>query len=188
MKRLLLPLIALLLTATAAQAKMGDERFNFRYYLRLMSFGDHGQTLDKYRKHAAQLGLDLVYHAEETAEIYLVWAKGVGYSRGHMTETYTRQGDHPRCLNMDLTPNGRGKYSPITVTIVFPDKAQQMEFWQQGLRTSCQPVEQMEDTDIDPTWTDVSCLRYNMAPGRLLTWHYIYFYEKDGMPMCTFLF
>ncbi len=188
MKRKLILLMLFLSVIGTTTAQKVNNPYSFRYFLRLMSFGYKGQSLDDYKRYAEKRGLKLIYHEVENREIYMVWADQVAYATGHMTETYTRLGDRPRCINMDLTPNGKGRYSPIGVTIVFPDKEQQREFWQQGLNTNCLECKEMEDTDIDATWSNVSCLRYNMAPGRLLTWHYIFFYEKDGMSMCTFLF
>lgn len=189
MKRLILVSFISLLCISAASAQATYKPFSFKYYMRLMVWGAKGQSIDDYRKHAKNLGLDLVYQKEEKSEIYLVWAQNVTYQKGHMTETYTKTGDPTRLLNMDLTPNnGRDRYTPITITIVFPDKAAQEQFRRDGLAYGCLANEQLDDTDIDATWTNVSGIRYNRAPGKLKTWHYIFFYQKDGMPMCTFLF
>lgn len=172
-----------------ANAQTDHKPFSFKYYMRLMVWGAKGQSIDAYRKHAKDLGLDLVFHEEEKSEIYLVWAQNVAYKKGHMTETYTKNGEPARLLNMDLTVNnGRDKYTPITVTLIFPNKDEQQQFKRDGLAYGCIVNENIDDTDIDATWNNVTSIRYNRAPGKLKTWHYIFFYEKDGMPMCTFLF
>lgn len=189
MRRLFLISFVSMLCLCSLQAQTDFKPFAFKYYMRLMVWGAKGQSIDDYRKHAKNMGLDLIYHKEEKSEIYLVWAQNVTYEKGHMTESYTKTGEPTRLLNMDLTPNsGRDKYTPITITLAFPSQQAQEQFKRDGLAYGCLPNEKIDDTDIDATWTNVSGIRYNRAPGKLKTWHYIFFYQKDGMYMCTFLF
>ena len=189
MKRLILVFLSGLFCLSSVYGQERWKPFSFKYYMQLMVWGAKGQPLDAYRKHAKGLGLDLIYHEEEKSEIYLIWAQDVTYQRGHMTESYRKTGDTPRLLNLDLTPNSNpDKYTPITVTLAFPSKEEQEQFRRDGLAYGCLVNEHLNDTDIDATWSHVSGLRYNRAPGKLKTWHYIFFYEKDGLYMCTFLF
>lgn len=189
MKKLILLFLTSLLCLNSANGQTKNKPFSFKYYMQLMVWGAKGQSVDAYRKHAKDLGLDLIYHDEEKSEIYLVWAQNVAYKKGHMTETYSKTGEWPRLLNVDLTPNSNpDKYTPITITLAFASQEAQEQFKQEGLAYGCLVNEHLNDTDIDVTWTHVSGLRYNRAPGKLKTWHYIFFYEKDGLYMCTFLF
>jgi len=189
MKKLTLVLFISMFCLNNVYSQAAYKPFSFKYYMQLMVWGAKGQSVEAYRKHARDLGLDLVYHAEEKSEIYLVWAQDVTYKKGHMTESYRKTGDTPRLLNLDLTPNSNpDKYTPITVTLAFPSKEEQEQFRRDGLAYGCLVNEHLNDTDIDATWSHVSGLRYNRAPGKLKTWHYIFFYEKDGLYMCTFLF
>lgn len=181
-------IVVLLLGLDSAMAQNRNSTFDFRYYLNLMRYGAKGLTLDDYKKHASKLGLNLIHHTEEKSEIYLVWAEDVTYQTGYMSESYTSVGDHPRCLNLDLTPNGRNRYTPIAITLVFPDEQAQQEFWRQGMNIGCQEVMAIEPTDVDATWTHVRELRYIGNPKTQVSWRYILFYQKDNLYMCTFLF
>lgn len=181
-------IIVLMLGLKPVMAQNHDSTFDFRYYLNLMRYGAKGQTLDNYKRHASKLGLNLIHHAEGKSELYLVWAQDVAYQTGYMSESYTSTGDHPRCLNLDLTPNGKNRYTPISITLVFPDGVAQQEFWQQGMSIGCQEVMSIEPTEVDATWTHVRELRYIGNPKTQVSWRYILFYEKDGLSMCTFLF
>lgn len=181
-------IVVLLLGLDSAMAQNRNSTFDFRYYLNLMRYGAKGQTLDHYKKHAAKLGLNLIHHAEEKSEIYLVWAENVTYQTGYMSESYASVGDHPRCLNMDLTPNGKNRYTPISITLVFPDEQAQRAFWRDGVSLGCQEVTAIESTDVDATWSHVRELRYIGNPKTQVSWRYILFYQKDNLFMCTFLF
>jgi len=185
-KIILIPL--LLLAVLSATAQTSYKPFDFGYYLRLMQYGAKGISLEAYKKHAAKLGLNLIHHAEEKSEIYLVWAEDVSYKTGYMSESYASVGDHPRCLNMDLTPNGKNRYTPIGITLVFPDEQTQQEFWRQGMNIGCQEVTAIEPTDVDATWSHVRELRYIGNPKTQVSWRYIFFYQKDNLFMCTFFF
>jgi len=187
MKHYMIALLAALVLAMPAQAQQKEPPFSFKYFLKLMNFGAKGQSLAKYKKYAVDHGLTLIYHEEESSEVYMVWADQVTYAKGHMTETYIRTGDRPRCINLDLTPNGKDEFTPITVTLIFPDKAAQQRFRQEGMNLGCLVNDHLEPTDIDPTWSDVSGIKYIIHPS-LKSWRFMYFYEKEGMPMCTFLF
>lgn len=188
MKHRFLIIFVLLLSLNPAMAQNRNGSFDFRYYLNLMRYGAKGQTLETYKKHASKLGLNLIYHAEEKSELYLVWAEDVTYQTGYMSESYTSVGDHPRCLNLDLTPNGKNRYTPISITLVFPDEQAQRAFWRDGMSLGCQEVTTVEPTDIDATWSHVRELRYIGNPKTQVSWRYILFYQKDNLFMCTFLF
>ena len=167
---------------------VNDGEFHFKSFLELMNFGAKGQTLEAYRDYARNQNLNLIFQKEEPMEVYFVWAQNVTYKKGHMTETYTRTGEAPRLLNVDLTPNGGDKFVPITITLIFPDKAAQRRFYNEGMKIGCIVNDKLEATDIDPTWSNVSGIKYCIDAKRLTSWRFMYFYEKDGMYMCTFLF
>ena len=171
-----------------AVGQTGNKSFDFGYYLRLMTYGAKGQSLDAYKKHAAGLGLNLIHHSEEKSELYLVWGQDLSYERETLKESYTRIGDAPRCLNLDLTPNGKNRYTPISISLVFPDERAQQDFWRDGMKIGCREVEKIEPTDVDVTWSHVRELRYIGNPKTQVSWRYILFYQKDGLFMCTFLF
>ena len=188
MKRLMICFFAAFLCFGNAGAQKAEPHFSFKYFLRLMNFGAKGQSLESYKKYAGDQGLTLIHHAEESSEIYMVWADQLTYKTGHMTETYTRTGDKPRCINVDLTANGKNKYTPITVTLVFPDKEAQQRFRREGMDLGCIVNDKIEDSDINVTWKDVTGIKYIIDAKHLTSWRFIYFYEKDGMYMSTFLF
>lgn len=188
MKRLTLFFVVAVLGTCSIHAQSGEPQFSFKYFLRLMNFGAKGQSLDAYKKYASGQGLSLIHHAEESSEIYMVWADQLTYKTGHMSETYTKTGNRPRCINVDLTVNGKDKYTPITVTLVFPDKEAQQRFRKEGMNLGCIVNDKIEDSDIDVTWKNVSGIKYIIDAKRLTSWRFIYFYEKDGMYMSTFLF
>ena len=185
-KIILIPL--LLLTVLSATAQTSYKSFDFGYYLRLMQYGAKGISLESYKKHAAKLGLNLIHHSEEKSEIYLVWGQDITYQKGRMTETYSRTGETPIGLNLDLTPNGKDRYTPISITLVFPDIKAQQKFMNDGLKLGCQKNGQIEQTDLDATWTQVQGLKYIANPKTQTSWRYIYSYEKDGLYLSTFLF
>jgi len=187
MKRLSM-IYLLLLTALLASAQTRIKAFDFGYYLNLMRYGAKGLTLDDYKKKATDLGLNLIHHSEEKSEMYLVWGQDVNYKKERITESYSRTGEQPRCVNMDLTPNGKNRYAPICITLVFPDQTAQQQFWNDGLKLGCSKNEQIEQTDLDATWTQVQGLKYIANPKTQTSWRYIYFYEKDGLFLSTFLF
>ncbi len=137
MKRFILFFVVAVLGTCSIHAQSGEPQFSFKYFLRLMNFGAKGQSLDAYKKYANGQGLSLIHHAEESSEIYMVWADQLTYKTGHMSETYTKTGNRPRCINVDLTVNGKDKYTPITVTLVFPDKDAQQRFRKEGMNLGC---------------------------------------------------
>lgn len=184
----ILMMSVLILGITHVKAQNSVSSFDFRYYLNLMGYGAKGKTIDDYKKHASKLGLNLVHHSEEKSELYLVWAENLAYEKGYMSESYAPVGDNPRCLNLDLTPNGKNRYSPIAITLVFPDERSQQAFWHDGLKLGCQEVAKIEPTDVDSTWAHVRELRYIGNAKTQVSWRIIIFYEKDDLFMCTFLF
>ena len=188
MKHLTTFLLSLLLFSLPTSAQTGESLFSFKFFLQLMQYGSKGQSLDTYKKYAANHNLSLIYHAEESSEIYMVWADQLTYKTAHMTESYTPTGDNPCCMNLDLTPNGKNKYTPISVTLVFPTLEQREMFRQEGMGLGCVVNDQIEDSDIDVTWSHVTGIKYIMNPKLQTSWRFIYFYEKDGLFMCTFLF
>lgn len=171
---------------TFAQRKAAKD-FHFKPFLELMNFQANGKSLDYYHDYAKNANLKLIYDVTEPSEIYYVWADGVTYKKGHMTESYTKEGDAPRCLNLDLCENGNGKYTPITITLVFPDKQAQNRFRNEGIKAGCKENKEIYSTDVEPSWSNVSSLKYAKHAGAK-SLRYIFFYEKDGMNMCTFLF
>ncbi len=56
------------------------------------------------------------------------------------------------------------------------------------MNLGCVVNDKIEDSDIDVTWKNVSGIKYIIDAKRLTSWRFIYFYEKDGMYMSTFLF
>jgi hypothetical protein len=58
----------------------------------------------------------------------------------------------------------------------------------EGMNLGCVVNDKIEDSDIDVTWKNVSGIKYIIDAKRLTSWRFIYFYEKDGMYMSTFLF
>ena len=194
MKRLFSTLLVLAVTFGAASANVAAEpEFHFKHFLQLMNYGAKGKTLEEYRSYAREQKLNLIFHEEEPMEIYFVWAQDVTYkkwdlSQGNVWGTYTKTGNNPRCVNMDLTVNGKNKFSPITITIVFPDAAAQKRFYDEGIKLGCIVNDALESTDIDPTWSNVSGIKYCIDAKRLTSWRFMFFYEKDGLHMCTFLF
>lgn len=187
MKRIfLIPLLLLAVLSVTAQTSY--KSFDFAYYLRLMQYGAKGMSLEAYKKHAAKLGLNLIHHSEEKSEIYLVWGQDITYQKGRMTETYSRTGDTPIGINLDLTPNGKDRYTPISITLVFPDMKAQQQFMNDGLKLGCQKNSQIEQTDLDATWTQAKGLKYIANPKTQSSWRYICSYMKDGLFMCTFYF
>ena len=78
------------------------------------------------------------------------------------------------------------KYS-VQQTLVFPDKQAQNRFRAEGFKAGCKENKEIYSTDVDPTWSNVSSIKYAKHAGAK-SWRYIFFYEKDGMNMCTFLF
>lgn len=55
------------------------------------------------------------------------------------------------------------------------------------MKMGCKVNNNIYSTDIDPTWSNVDGITYALFAGAH-SWRYIYFYEKDDMYMCTFLF
>lgn len=184
MKKLLCVMVVLL---ACANVTMAQNDFHFKTFLELMNFQAKGKSLDYYHGLANKAGLDLIYDTNESGEIYYVFSKGVSYKKGHMTETYTKLADSPKLLNFDLTENKPGKYTPITITLIFPDRDAQQRFRNEGMKIGCKVNNNIYSTDIDPTWSNVDGITYALFAGAH-SWRYIYFYEKDDMYMCTFLF
>ena len=54
-------------------------------------------------------------------------------------------------------------------------------------KIGCKVNDNIFSTDIDPTWSHVEGITYALYSGAH-SWRYIYFYVKDKMYMCTFLF
>lgn len=188
MKKLITLMFVLMAYSTVSFAQTKNEaEFHFKTFIELMNFKSMGKSLDYYVDYASKAGLSKIYEEKDGRELYYVWADGVTYKKGHMTETYKKEGDAPKCLNVDLIESGNGVYSPMTITLIFPDKKAQQNFRQEGLNMGCVNEKKIYATDVDPTWKNVSCIKY--VKHRLNTsWRYIFFYEKDGMNMCTFLF
>jgi|GEM_PF-1896925 len=177
----------LLLIGCATTQKVNAQAFHFKPMMDVMNYKAAGQPISYYENLAKGMGLKQIYSKEDGRERYFVWGKQINYQVGHMTETYTATGDTPTALNVDITENGAGKYTPITITVVFPNKQAQNQFRKEGMQYGCVKNNDIEDTDIDVTWKNVSGIKYILAKG-LTSWRYVYFYEKDGMHMCTFLF
>lgn len=188
MRKVFTILCFMFLTSGTVLSQTVPIQFSFRKYLEWMSYGHKGLSIAAYKKHAASLGLNLIHHSEERSEIYMVWGSDIGYEKGNLTETYVSKGDNPCCFNLDLTPNGKNLYSPISISLVFPDSTSQQRFWDEGIRLGCQKLASVEPTEVDATWTDVHELRYIGNPKTQVSWRYILFYQKDNLYMCTFLF
>lgn len=188
MKRILSITIVLLasITMAFAQAK-GDGEFHFHTFIQLMNFGAQGKNLSFYSNYAKNAGLTQIYEQKDHEELYYVWAKDVTYSKGHMTETYTKTGNSPKAMNVDVIPTKKGLYVPMTVTLIFNDAKAQKRFRDEGIKYGCEENSEIYSTDVDPTWSNVSCIKYRKHKLNK-SWRYIFFYEKDGMHMCTFLF
>ena len=98
MKKFICLTVVLLLCSSVTFAQTKAKDFHFKPFLELMNFQAAGKSLDYYHDYAKNANLKLIYDVTEPSEIYYVWADGVSYKKGHMTESYTKEGNAPRPL------------------------------------------------------------------------------------------
>lgn len=180
-------MIVIFAAATITYAQDTTKDFHFKTFIELMNFSFQGKDFSYYEKLASNAGLTKIHEEKDKSEVYYVWGENVSYKKGHMTETYTKLGDNPSCLNFDLIRNEKGLYVPMTISIIFPDAEAQERFYNEGIKMGAVVNDKIYSTDVDPTWKNVKGIKY-VKHRTNTSWRYIFFYEKDGMNMCTFLF
>lgn len=186
MKKLLISIALCMMSAVMSYAQnTNDGEFHFKTFIELMNWRAPGRQLSFYSDYAAKAGLSQVFELKEGDELYYVWSKNVTYQKGHMTETYGKVGDETRALNVDLTPNKKGLYVPVSITLIFRDAKEQKRFRDEGIEYGCVENPDMYYETVDPTWKNVNSIKY-IKHKTNTSWRYIFFYEKDGMQMCTF--
>jgi len=166
---------------------MNAQNFRFKELLSWMDFNYQGKTIQDYKAYGKSNDMDLIFEKEAFSETYLVYGKGLTYSRADDIEmTFSKTAEDAFGLELDLTPNVGNYYNPITITVIFKDRDAQQKFRQDGLKMGCIENDDMQDTNFGLDWKNVTGIKYNAAPKVLTTWRFVYFYEKDGLFMATF--
>ena len=167
MKKLLISIALCMMSAVMSYAQnTNDGEFHFKTFIELMNWRAPGRQLSFYSDYAAKAGLSQVFELKEGDELYYVWSKNVTYQKGHMTETYGKVGDETRALNVDLTPNKKGLYVPVSITLIFRDAKEQKRFRDEGIEYGCVENPDMYYETVDPTWKNVNSIKYTSKEMR----------------------